>query len=223
MEALIEEVAQEVVDEMPVAQAISITPPNFQVAELEIVGTAPYVQNKFSAKARGEIKAKQMAGSTAKSQKKHKPKDFGALYEQAMHISEKNWHGIPAPAFRAALIDACRLVGFKMTLAKQAIFILQDGVDKDDGTPLVKITEGSPKPFESYVRLPTGVPDIRERPMWTEWAAVVRIQFDGDVFTLEDVTNLLARAGGQVGVGEGRPFSKKSHGMGWGTFEVRQK
>ena len=116
-----------------------------------------------------------------------------------------------------------KMVGFKMTLAKQAIFILQDGVDKDDGTPLVKITEGSPRPFESYVRLPTGVPDIRERPMWEKWAAIVRIQFDGDVFTLEDVTNLLARAGGQVGIGEGRPFSKKSHGMGWGTFEVRQK
>ena len=223
MEALTQEVSQEQEVVTIKQETVVITPPNFQIAELEIVGTAPYVQNKFSAKARGEIKAKQAKGSTAKAGKKHSPKDFGELYKQAMHISSENWHGIPAPAFRAALIDACRLVGFKMTLAKQAIFILQEGVDKDDGTPLVKITEGSPKPFESYVRLPTGVPDIRERPMWEKWAAIVRIQFDDDVFTLEDVTNLLARAGGQVGIGEGRPFSKKSHGMGWGTFEVRQK
>jgi len=34
------------------------------------------------------------------------------------------------------------------------------------------------------------------------------------------VTNLLSRVGMQVGIGEGRPFSKNSAGMGWGTFEL---
>jgi len=31
---------------------------------------------------------------------------------------------------------------------------------------------------------------------------------------------LLARVGMQVGIGEGRPDSKNSAGMGWGLFEV---
>jgi hypothetical protein len=35
--------------------------------------------------------------------------------------------------------------------------------------------------------------------------------------------NLLDRAGQQVGIGAGRPFSKKSVGQGWGTFSVDQQ
>jgi hypothetical protein len=57
--------------------------------------------------------------------------------------------------------------------------------------------------------------------MWRPgWEAKVRIRFDGDQFTLTDVTNLLMRVGLQVGIGEGRPDSKMSTGMGWGMFEV---
>ena len=53
-----------------------------------------------------------------------------------------------------------------------------------------------------------------------KWSATVQVSFDGDQFTVAYVYNLLARAGMQVGIGEGRPDSKKSNGMGWGTFEV---
>jgi len=58
--------------------------------------------------------------------------------------------------------------------------------------------------------------------MWREgWEAVVHITFDADMLTATDVANLLSRAGMQVGIGEGRPDSKSSCGMGWGTFAVR--
>jgi len=32
--------------------------------------------------------------------------------------------------------------------------------------------------------------------------------------------NLIARAGEQVGIGEGRPYSKQSNGLGYGIFKV---
>jgi hypothetical protein len=70
------------------------------------------------------------------------------------------------------------------------------------------------------VRNETGVVDLRVRPMWREWEAVVRINFDADQFTLTDITNLLQRVGMQVGLGEGRPDSRKSAGLGWGTFQL---
>jgi len=70
------------------------------------------------------------------------------------------------------------------------------------------------------VRNATGVADIRVRPMWREWGAHVRVKYDADQFTLTDVTNLMARVGMQVGIGEGRPDSKSSAGLGWGTFEL---
>jgi len=201
---------------------VQILPPNLRTAEFTIIGTAPYVQNKFSAKAREQMKAVQEAGSTARGKKKREPKDFAKCYEDAMHVSREGWHGIPAPSFRNAMISACRIVGFTMTRAKLAVFVEANGFDSDDGTPLVKITKGKPDYFEMYVRNETGVVDIRPRPMWPEgWEAVVSVTFDADMFTFEDITNLLSRVGMQVGIGEGRPDSKKSCGMGWGTFRLK--
>lgn len=201
-------------------ETATIKAPNFQLAEFVIRGTAPYVQNKFSAKARQEMRDKQLAGSRAKKGTAREGKDFEAAYKGAMHCIAEGVYGIPAPAFRNAMISACRIVGFKMTLAKLSVFCLADGFDSDDGTPLVRITEGEPHYTELAVRNASGVADLRPRPMWNEWAAKVRIRYDGDQFTSADVHNLLARAGMQVGVGEGRPDSKNTAGMGWGTFDV---
>jgi hypothetical protein len=199
-------------------EAVTISAPNFQTAEFTIRGTAPYVQNKFSQKARQMMMDKQMAGATAKKGTKRDAKDFDAQYKGAMHIAEGGWHGIPASSFRAAMIDACRLVGFKMTHAKLGVFIEADGVDKDDGSPLVKFSKGEPERIDSMVKLATGVCDVTARPMWRQWEAKLRVKFDGDMFTLSDVSNLLARVGAQVGIGAGRPYSSDSAGCGWGNF-----
>lgn len=196
--------------------------PNLRTVTFAIVGTAPYVQNKFSARIRQEYREKQMEGTRARSRKDRKPKDFEKLFQEAIHVSKEGWYGIPAPAFRAAMIDACRLIGFKMTVAKLSVFVLADGLDKDDKTPLVRIY-GDPVHHEAVVRNATGVIDLRARPMWEEWRAEVRIQFDGDQFDEQDVANLLMRAGLQCGIGEGRPNSKQSFGQGWGTFTVADK
>jgi hypothetical protein len=200
---------------------VTISPPNFQWAEFLIRGNAPYVQNKFSTKARQQMKATQEAGSTAKTKTKKEPKNFQEAYQQSLHKSTDGWYGMPAPAFRAAMISACRTVGFKMTLAKLSIFVEADGFDEDDATPLVKILKGEPEYFESLVRVANNAPDIHARGMWRPgWEAQIRIRFDGDQFTITDITNLMLRVGLQVGIGEGRPDSKMSTGMGWGTFEV---
>jgi hypothetical protein len=201
---------------------VKIQPPKFGSIKLTIVGTAPLVTNAFPAKAREEMREKQEKGSQAQKEKTRDPKDFQALYKDAMHISKDGWCGIPAPAFRAAMISACRVVGFKMTIAKLSVFVVADGYDAGDGTPLVKITKGEPRYVEHLVRNATGVVDIRPRPMWDEgWGAEITMRWDTEQFSHSDVINLLNRAGMQVGVGEGRPDSKNSAGMGWGTFIVQ--
>ena len=209
---------------MATAKTVTISPPNFQTGCFRIKGTAPYVQNKFSAKARQEMHGTQEAGSTSKKGKKKESKDFQACYEAAIHYSTDGWAGIPAPGIRAALVSACRLVGFQMTKAKLAMFVEPDGFDKTDASPLVRIVKGKPKYYEAPVRLPTGVIDLRARPMWDPgWEADVRIRFDADMFTLDDVANLLYRVGQQVGIGEGRHDSRKSTGQGWGVFEIQKQ
>jgi hypothetical protein len=199
---------------------IIISPPKLQTAEFLLIGTAPYVQQAFSQKAREQIKGIQEAGSQRKKGTNREAKNFQQCYEQSKHISKEGWCGIPAGAFRAAMVSACRLVGFKMTLAKLSIFVEADGFDKVDGTPLIKITKGEPHYSEHPVRIKDTV-DLRARPMWDEgWEALVRITFDTDQFSLQDVANLMNRVGRQVGLGEGRPDSRSSVGMGWGTFKI---
>ncbi len=200
-------------------QKVQISPANMQFARFKLKGTAPLVQARFSAKAMQAMMSKMAAGSTANKSRAKPARDFDDDYRQAMHMSTEGWCGVPAGAFRQAMISACRLVGFKMTLAKLSLFIIADGIDKVDGIPLVKF-EGTPERVDMAVRNATGVADIRVRPMWREWTMSLTIRYDGDQFTAQDVTNLLSRVGMQVGIGEGRPDSRESAGLGWGTFEI---
>lgn len=202
-------------------EVMTITYPNFKDIEVRIRGTAPFVQLRFSTKSMEIMMINQEAGSTSRKGKKREPKDFDQLYLDAMYESVDGHRGFPAPSIRNASITACKIVGFKMTLAKLGLFTVADGYDSRDGTPLVYFTKGEPRRHVGPVRLPTGVADIRCRAMWDAgWESMLRIRFDADMFTSLDVSNLLTRVGQQVGIGEGRPASRNSAGMGWGLFEL---
>ena len=163
----------------------------------------------------------QEAGSTQKGKKHREPKNFEQCYEEAKHVSEDGWLGIAASSFRNGAISACRTVGYAMTLAKLAIFVEADGYDKGDGTPLVRLIKGEPQMWIAPTRNATGVMDLRARPMWREgWQIRLRIRYDADMLTESDVVNLINRVGIQVGIGEGRPDSKKSAGIGLGLFKI---
>lgn len=200
--------------------AIVIAAPNFEAASFHIYGTAPYVQHKFAEKARQQMLASQQS-TKATSRKAKAPRDIEADFRGAIHFMPDGGYGIPAPAFRSAMIAACRVANFQMTKAKQSVFILQDAIG-EDGTPLVRLIAGDPEMHQAAVRLESGVASIAVRPMWKEWEADVRIRWDADMMSKSDVANLLERAGQQVGIGEGRPASRKSDGMGWGTFTLIQ-
>jgi hypothetical protein len=199
---------------------VAITPPDFRHLAIQIRGIAPLVINRFSAKAMEMMKQTQEAGSTARSRKTRESKDFDQLFESAKHVSDDGWEGIHAAAFRNAAISACRACGFKMTHAKLAFSVMQDGFDRVDGAPLVRLTEGVAEQWIAPTRNATGVIDLRSRPMYRQWATTLRIRYDAGMLTDADVVNLISRVGMQVGVGEGRPDSKNSAGLGFGLFEI---
>lgn len=197
-----------------------ISPPRFKTIEIKLTGISPYMQNRFSGAKFQVMKEKQEQGQQAKKGKAKKARNFDDDYEGAFHVSKEGWYGVPATALRNACIDACRAVDFKMTHAKMSIFVLADGYDRIDDTPLVKLVGSEPRRTEMTVRNATGVADIRVRPVWDEWCIEPRIQFDEDQFSLTDMVNLLMHAGMKIGIGEGRPFSRTSAGMGFGQFMV---
>ncbi|MFW6275031.1 MAG: hypothetical protein ACOC2M_00190, partial [bacterium] len=165
-------------------------------------------------------KQKMETGKAASSRKNREPVNIEQIYNDTRYINKDGWDGFHAGAIRAAMISACRLVNFKMTLAKLSIFVEQDGWDvKEPQIPLVRIY-GTPQMQQDMARTSTGDPVLSIRAAYHDWSAKIRIRWDADQFTIEDIFNLLSRVGLQVGIMEGRPDSKKSTGMGWGLFEV---
>ena len=202
---------------------IQITPPNIQTALFNIEGTAPLVIHRFDEKIKKQFGDKIIEGSKPKGKNKFEPKNLDDICEAAKYIGEtkgKRWEGFNASGVRLAMISACRTANFKMTIAKQSLFVEEDGWDiYVPLIPLVRII-GESKRTEMIAKTETGVAMLCVRPMYQPWAAKLRIRFDADLFSLSDVTNLLARAGQCVGICEGRPDSKNSGGMGWGTFRI---
>jgi hypothetical protein len=201
---------------------IIIKAPNYKILECVLVGTAPFVSNAFPQEALTEMENGMTQGPQAKSKKERKPRNFEADYKGSMHFSDDGWVGIPAPAFRAALIRACSTSNIEMTKAKQCFFVEADGFDAIYSTPLVRISKGTPALFKAYARNQNGSPDIRSRARFAPgWEVKLRVRYDADIFTDEHVANLILRAGISVGVGAGRPFSTMSAGQGWGTWEIK--
>jgi hypothetical protein len=203
-------------------KSVTIPAPKFGRAKFEISGDV-LVIHRFSAKTKLQMKQKMETGKAASSRKNREAKATDDLFQEARYISKEGWDGFHAAAIRKAMISACRLVGFKMTLAKLSIFVEADGVDEiEPQIPLIRII-GKAVKQEDMARVETGQPYVTVRAAYFNWKASVRIRWDEDQFTVEDISNLLSRVGQQVGICEGRPDSPNSAGMGWGLFDVAKK
>jgi len=203
--------------------SVNVTAPDMRTAVFKIEGTAPLVIHRFSQKVKDSFLQKIEEGSRPRGKNKFSAQNPEDICEAAKYVCGKNgsqWEGFNASCIRLALISACRLVNIKMTLAKLSLFVIEDGRDiYEPLIPLVRI-EGKSERTELIGRTETGVAMLCIRPMYYPWSATLRIRFDAGQFQVQDVANLLARAGEQVGICEGRPDSKNSGGMGWGTFKI---
>lgn len=208
---------------------INISAPNFKTAHYTIIGDSPYVQNRFNEKTIHSMKLVQQMNKDEKKEfsktKFDGGKNFQEMYELSKHIATAGWCGIPVGGLRKAMVTACSIIASRQKEIKQAVFIQADGFDRIENTPLIKITKGKPHYCEHMVRLADKSPDIHARAMWDPgWEANVRIKYDADITNDKEVTILLMRAGIQVGIGEGRPYSNSGQGyMGWGTFYLKSQ
>ena len=201
---------------MTTEQKLIIKAPKFDGVIFELVGTSPLVQNRFWKK----TQLQELYGTASRaSGKNKKARDYDYEFDQSMHYSTDGWIGVPASAFRNAFISACRIVNFKMTLAKLSIFVDGDGFDRDDGIPLVKLN-GKPEKIIHSTRIQKST-GIASRAMFRDWSIELKVRYDADIYSSQDIGNLLQRVGCQVGIGEGRPDSKSGSGMGWGLFEIK--
>ena len=187
----------------PATATITLPPLNLQTMHVTVVGDSPLICHAWSKKAKEAMLAKQMK----KARPAKEAKDPEADFKESLYPYPGGGHGFPAIAFKNAMVAACSQVeGITKVMARGAFHVVGE---------LVKI-DGKPEKREDMVRVGMGTADIRFRGEFSEWRATLAIQFNGNVLSAEQITNLLNTAGFACGVGEWRP---ERNGM-MGRFHV---
>lgn len=196
-----------------VEQQITIKRLEKALVEVPIVGETPLIMHNWAQKSRDTMLAGQQNAGRAKKAPKA-PRDPVADYEAAFYRLEDGRPGMPATAFKAAISEAARYFeGVTMTLLKTAVFVRGQGAQQ-----LVPIV-GDVTMREDTPRNANGVADLRYRPQFWPWTALVVVEYLPTMLSAESIHNLLD-ASGRVGVGDWRPSSPKSRTGMFGQYKV---
>jgi hypothetical protein len=190
------------------ATTVNLKPVETKTANIRIKSLSPMIQHKWSEKAKEMMRLKH-AGKKTKSREARDPEQecFDSTY-----ATEDGQFGIPVDALKASLIGAAHKdIGIEKTLVRKALFI-----HCEDAERVLAIESEPPKMREDCVRVGSGTADLRYRPEFKNWSAVVSITYDSSMLTPEDIINLINRAGFGVGIGEWRP----EKGGEFGRFTV---
>lgn len=187
-----------------------------------MVGDTPLLSHGWDPRTLQEIADKQ----GGKAQNKKGPKDphreaCGGLYwldESGNRIwpgtdplSHPHGFGVPTSAFRKAMVEAGYQMGGQKKTQLRTPFRFVGTYAKIEG----KCRQRSGDP----VRV-KGSMDIRYRMEFTQWSCRLKMVYDANIITPEQIANLLANAGFGVGVGDWRPEKNGTFGC-FRVTEVR--
>lgn len=180
-------------------QIVELKRLNIQRIALKLVGTSPLIMHKWSDKAKREMLDKQMKkAKVAKS-----AKDPQADFEASMYRDSEGNPCFPSVAFKAAAVDAAVAMDMKKTNLRQSFHVEGEMVT----------IEGEPSLREDMVRVGMGTADIRHRAEFKQWSCTLRIAFNANLISAEQLINLFENAGFGIGIGEWRPQRDGSFGM----------
>jgi len=195
------------------SDVISLAPIKRVTILVPITGITPLITHKFSEKAKKQMLEDQ---DKTKAKAKRPPQNPDAEYHAARYILDEDHDGFPAVGFKAAIVGAARLFdGISMTALKQAIYVQGQGSEQ-----LIAI-EATPRMREDVCRVGMGTANLRYRPEYWPWTALLPVSFvpsmidEGSVLALVD-------AAGMGGVGEWRPSAPKSATGSYGQFRVSE-
>ena len=181
-------------------EQVGISIPQIAIQRLmvKIVGDSPLITHAWAEKAIRQIKDKQAKKAT-KGKEAREPE---ADYQAAFYRTDDGVPAMPSVAFKSAAVSACRDLDMKMTEARGRFHVEGE---------LVEII-GEPRFREDMVRVGMGAADIRYRPEFVRWSAILPITYNSTQISPEQIINLLNVAGFGVGVGEWRPEKNGQYG-----------
>lgn len=191
----------------PEVAAVQISKIGAETISVPLVGSTPLIMHRFSEKAK-----RQMLDATQGRKAPKEPKDPEAEYEAAFYkMRDGERYGFPVIAFKAATVGAARFYGKDVTMTSLRQSIFMSGEPGQDGLSLTEII-GEPEMREDVVRVGQGGTDLRYRPMFRDWRAVLTVTYVKSMLTRDSLLSLIDAGGMGVGVGEWRPEKKGDFG-----------
>jgi hypothetical protein len=180
--------------------------------EVPIVGLSPVIPHRWSEKAKA-----MMPGHPSSAEKVQEKKGVRLPEEEAeacVYRLPDGRAGMPATAFKAAIVWACRFFSKpSMVEAKGIIFVEGEGEEQ-----LVAL-EGKQVLREDTPRNSNGSADLRYRYSFIDWRASLRVRYVPTSITAGSVVTLVDAAG-RGGVGDWRPSAPKSATGTFGCWRV---
>lgn len=176
-----------------------------------VVGLTPLIVNRFSEKSKRTMLDGMQGVKTPKT-----PKDPEGDYEGAFYLlKDGETRGFPANGFKQATVAGGRFYGNDVTMVGLRQFMFFHGEIGPDGQQLVVI-EGEPHMREDVVKVKSGGTDLRYRPCFNEWQAVLDVTYVVSSMTRDSLVSFIDAGGMSCGVGEWRPEKKGE----FGTYTV---
>jgi hypothetical protein len=176
-----------------------------------IKGLTPLIPHRWSEKAKGMMPGHPDGDALKKKKGIRKPQEEA---EGCLYRLPDGRLGVPATAFKAAMISACRFYDKpSMTEAKLLFYVHGEGPEQ-----LVEV-QGNLQLREDTPRNSNGSADLRYRYMITEWSTTLKISFPPSSISEGAVISIIDAAG-RCGVCDWRPSAPKSFTGTFGTWRV---
>lgn len=189
----------------PKSTAVELPPMNIQTIDIPIIGESGLICHAWASKAKKQMLDKQMKKAGTGRVAKDPWADFcETLYwlsdkpEEPTEEDVMNGRfGFPAVAFKSAAVTAVTSTGgMTKVLARQAFHVVGE---------YVEILGPAPSMREDMVNVGINTADIRHRAEFETWGAILRVKFNANVLSAEQVIGLFEAGGFGVGIGDWRP------------------
>lgn len=180
-----------------------------------IIGTTSLLTNRISEFALENIRRGEDGETKLKDLRTEDERweDARYLADDNIDTAEDGRYGVPANAFRNAMVAVCRNKkasgGVTMSAALQMFQVLGDVLPVRCRIFKKRVDAGRNAATKGLVRV--------VRPEFIDWESDVPIRYNSDIISASQILNLIEQAGFSLGVGAWRPEKRGNHGM----FQVK--
>jgi len=184
---------------------------------LPIIGLSPLIPHAWSEKAKKMMPGHPSGGLTPVERKAlRKPEEEA---HSCVYWLDDGRPAMPATAFKAAMVGACRLFR-ELTMVEAKVLFFVEGEVRDTDQYVSFSYKGEPVLREDTPRIDNGrSTDLRYRFAFYPWWTALTIRYLSNNISEASIGSLVDAAG-NGGVGDWRPSAPKSSTGTFGTFRI---